>query len=192
MKKPVYLLILLTLLMGCSKVEPYYRVAQGARAYANGDYYRANIAYIEASKSLEYEHWTSYNLGTVYYALGEIGSAESEWQVAKGTLDDELGYRVFFNHGVLLFERGEYTQAYDNFRNALEIRPSGIEAKINLELTMEKMKAREGTSPETVSSQLPEETSAEIDLIMNYLKKIEGAVWESTEILESEALPRDL
>ncbi len=179
-------------LSGCSKLNPYVKVAQGGRAYANGDFQRANISYIEAGKAEEYEHWISYNLGTVYYALGETEAAESEWQVARGAQDEQLAYQVLFNYGVLLYERGAYTDAYEKFRNALEINPSGVEAKKNLELTMDRMEVSEGKRQQKTTSQLSEKTSGEIDLILNYLKNMEGEVWQSTEALQYEPLPRDL
>jgi len=188
--KPAVIFAVICVLSGCSKLAPYVRAAQGARAYANGDYQRANIAFIEAGGGEDHEHWIAYDLGTVYYALGETEAAESEWQKAQGTMDDELSYRVLFNYGVLLYERGAYEQAYEKFRNALEIHPAGVEAKINLELTIEKMEVRDTKPQQTASS--PGETGGEIDFIMNYLKKMEGEVWESTEVLEFKALPRDL
>ena len=191
LKRLALLIMCVAVLTGCGKLGPYFRVFQGAKAYANGDYQQANISYIEA-RTEDYGHWIAYNLGAVYYALGEIDAAESEWFVAQGAPDNELAYRVLYNYGVLLYERGEYARAYEKFRNALEINPSGLEAKINLELTIEKLEISEGSPEAAVSSQQDEQMSGEIDLIMNYLKKMEGAVWQSTEELEYKPLPRDL
>ncbi len=179
-------------LTGCSRLGPHIQVAKGARAYANGDFQRANIAYIEAGRTGENEHWIAYNLGTVYYALGEVEAAESEWQIAEGAQDKDLSYRALCNYGALLYERGAYTEAYEKFRNALEIKPAGLEAKKNLEITIKRMVVRENESEPVETTQLKGETDDEIDLIMNYLKKIEGEVWESTEELEYKPLPRDL
>jgi Ca-activated chloride channel family protein len=191
--KPILVLfVLISILSGCSKLTPYLRVAEGARAYASGDYQRANIAYIDAGRYEAFEEWIAYDLGAVYYALGEVDAAESEWQIAAGSGDEELLYRVFFNYGVLLFERGSYSEAYEKFRNALEINPSGVEAKKNLELAMEKMEVSEGQGAPPVVSQSDDDTSGEIDRIMNYLKKMERGVWQSTERVEYQPLPRDL
>ena len=192
LKKILLLFAVLLILTGCTKLNPYIRVAKGSRAYANGDFQRANISYIEAGKYGEYDHWISYNLGMVYYALGEVEAAESEWQIAEGAQDEELSYRVLLNYGVLLYERGAYADAYEKFRNALEINPPGVEAKKNLELTVEKMEVSEGASQPERSPGAGSDTTEEIDLIMNYLKKLEGEVWESTEVLEYTPLPRDL
>jgi tetratricopeptide (TPR) repeat protein len=192
LKRLSFILAAVWVLSSCSKLGPYVHVAEGARAYAAGDYQLANIAYIEADRSDEFEEWIAYDLGTVYYALGEVDAAESEWQIAAGTPDVELSYRVLFNYGVLLYGRGAYTEAYEKFRNALEINPAGVEAKINLELTIEKMEVSEGKSASSATPQTTGESSGEIDRIMNYLKKMEGEVWESTESLEYRPLPRDL
>ena len=192
LKRVTLLLAAVWALTSCSKLGPYLHVAEGARAYAGGDYQQANIAYIEAGRSEGFEEWIAYDLGTVYYALGEVDAAESEWRIASGTLDEELSYRVLFNYGVLLYGRGSYAEAYEKFRNALEINPSGVEAKINLELTIKKMEVSDGKSAPAAGSQTAGESNGEIDRIMNYLKKMEGEVWESTESLEYRPLPRDL
>ena len=192
LKRMSIFLAMVCLLTSCSKLASFLHVAEGARAYAGGDYQQANIAYIEAGRSNDYEEWIAYDLGTVYYALGEVDAAESEWQIAENTHDEDLSYRAHFNYGVLLYERGSYSRAYEKFRNALEINPTGVEAKINLELTIEKMEVNDGNSAPTGTSQAAGESSGEIDRIMNYLKKMEGEVWESTERLEYRPLPRDL
>jgi len=176
---------------GCAKIVPYLSVARGNHAYSNGDYQTSNIAYINAAKSEHFEEWIAYNLGTVYYALGEVEAAAREWELAGGGRDGELPYMVYFNHGVLLFERGQYEDAYEKFRNALEINPNGIEAKVNLELCIEKMELK-SQDPSLGSTALQSNTRGEIDRIMNYLQRMEGQVWDSTERIDHLPTPRDL
>ena len=175
---------------GCSRLSPYFHVAAGNHGFSGGDYQKANIAYINAGKNGTHEHMIAYNLGTVYYALGEVAAAEREWQIALGSQDEVLAYKVNFNYGVLLFERGLYEEAYEKFRNALEIRPEGVESKINLELCVERMSAQ--GSEISREAGRAEDSGGEIDRIMKYLKRIEGKVWESTEKVDYEPLPRDL
>ena len=186
-------MVFIAVFSGCSKITPYIHVARGNHDYNNGDYQSANIAYINAAKTDHFEEWIAYNLGTAYYALGEIEAAAKEWELTEGIRKGELGYMVHFNHGVLLFERGQYNNAYEKFRNALEINPNGIEAKVNLELCIEKMvlKSQEpGIGPD--HAPLQSNTRGEIDRIMNYLRRMEGQVWESTERIDQQPSPRDL
>ena len=180
-------------LASCSKIVPYLSVARGNHEYSNGDYQSANIAYINAAKSEHFDEWIAYNLGTVYYALGEVEAAAKEWDLAGGGIEGQLPYLVNFNHGVLLFDRGQYEDAYEKFRNALEINPNGLEAKVNLELCIEKMelKSQEPNLGSNYTS-LQSNTRGEIDRIMNYLRRMEGQVWDSTERIDQASIPRDL
>ena len=114
--KKVLLILCIPILAGCTRLTPYLKVATGNHKFSNGDYQAANIAFIDAGKNGTYEHWISYNLGAVYYALGEVAAAETEWQIATGTQNETLAYKVHFNYGVLLFERGLYAEAYEKFR----------------------------------------------------------------------------
>lgn len=184
-------LISLLLPTGCAKIVPYLSVAKGNHAYSNGDYQTSNIAYINAARTEHFEEWIAYNLGTVYYALGEVDAAAKEWEIAGAASEGKLPYIVFFNHGVLLFERGQYEDAYEKFRNALEINPNGIEAKVNLELCIEKMQLK-SQEPNLGPTPLQSTTRGEIDRIMNYLRRMEGRVWDSTERLNQAPTSRDL
>jgi Ca-activated chloride channel family protein len=158
----------------------------------SGNYQGANIAYIEAGKTGEKEHWIAYNLGTVYYALGESDAAEREWQIASGSRDEYLLYRAHYNLGVLYFDRGMYSLAYEHFRNALEIHPSGVQAKKNLELTIEKLDVDTRNPAGEGEAQSDGESRGEIERILNYLRRMEGEIWQSTEELDYTPLPRDL
>jgi tetratricopeptide (TPR) repeat protein len=186
------ILVVCVLLAGCSDLAPFTGVVKGNRKYAGGDYQGANIAYIEAGRSGKYEHWIAYNLGTVYYALGEAEAAEREWQIASGTQDETLLYNVYFNLGVLYYDRGLYAFAYERFRNALEINPKGVQAKLNLELSMEKLEVKDQKSQPSGDSATNGQSRGEIERILNYLRRMEGEVWESTENLDYDPLPRDL
>ena len=177
---------------GCSRLAPYARVARGNREYSGGDYQSANIAYIEAGKTEQHEMYVAYNLGTVYYALGEALAAEKEWLVASATDDPDLLYKAHYNLGVLYYDRGAYRDAYEKFRNALEINPAGLEAKLNLELTIEKLEVEGRKDAKPVDSAASGTAKGEVDRILNYLRRIEGEEWESTEDLEYTPLPRDL
>ncbi len=192
LKKSGLVLLACALLSGCAKLAPFTGVVRGNREYASGDYQNANIAYIEAGRSGEYEHWIAYNLGTVYYALGEAEAAEREWLIASGTRDEALLYQAYFNLGVLYYDRGLYSEASERFRNALEINPEGLEAKLNLELSIEKREVRDRKNGPPTESPAAGQSSGEIERILNYLRRMEGEIWESTENLEYKPLPRDL
>ena len=185
-------LVVCILLAGCSEFAPFAGVVKGNRKYASGDYQGANVAYIEAGESGTYQYWIAYNLGAVYYALGEAEAAEREWLIALGTQDEALLYNVYFNLGVLCYDRGSYAEAYESFRNALEINPNGAQAKLNLELSIRKLEVKDQKNLPAGDSANDGQSQGEIERILNYLRRMEGEVWESTENLDHSPLPRDL
>ena len=104
----------------------------------------------------------------------------------------ELLFRVLFNRGVLAYELGRYQNAYEDFRNALELNPESVEAKINLEYSLERissMSSGEGSQTEAPSSGAND--YGEVSRILNYLKRAETQVWTSTEEIKEDRNLRD-
>ena len=130
-------------LAACSRAQVYYQVASGNWAYDRGDYQEANIDYLDAGLSGLYPGYTAYDLGNVYHALGEGEAAAAEWAKAERSGDPALKEPTLFNEGILAYEIGHYRVAYEAFRRALEIDPSDISAKIDLELAYQKMRTQE-------------------------------------------------
>lgn len=138
-------LVALLALSGCSSGREYYEVAAGNWAFGRGDYQEANIDYFDALRSGRYPDYIAYDLGNVYHALGEGAAAGKEWAKAERSTDATLKEATLFNLGVLAYEEGRFRSAYDSFRRALVMDPADIEAKIDLELAYEKMRAEEAT-----------------------------------------------
>jgi tetratricopeptide (TPR) repeat protein len=186
-KRILIIVVIVFFLSSCGKAVPFFKVAQGNHAFTKGDYQEANIAYIKAAASEYYQSWIAYNLGTVYYALGESEAAEIEWNIAAETDSPELLFRVLFNRGVLAYELGQYQNAYEDFRNALELNPASVEAKINLEYSLERISSvSAGEGNQTEASSTGANDNGEVSRILNYLKRAENQVWISTEEIQED------
>lgn len=167
-------------------------MVRGTNSFNRGDYQTANIRYLQVPSEIGLEPWVAYNLGVVYFSLGEVKAAEREWNQAIEGESQNLLYRSYFNRGVLYYVSGLYDDAYRDFRKALEIYPAGKEAKINLEFCLEKISAK--AQAETLAPDLSQpvgSNSGEIDRILNYLRGVEEQVWQSTEQIEEVADPQD-
>ena len=133
------ILVFLLIISSCSNSQVYIDVIEGNYAFSRGEYQEANLAYLNVKEVDPYSEYISYNLGNVYYALGEIDSAFEEWRSIDDKAKTEITVRGLFNTGVLLFELSRYEEAYKTFRDVLELEPSHINAKINLEYCIQKM-----------------------------------------------------
>jgi len=90
-----------------------------------------------------------------------------------------LKFSLLYNKGYLEFQEGNYELAYNHFRQALMLMPSNIKAKINLELSLNKMSAAtynqapDKSSDESGSSGESDETTR----ILEYIRQKEAMTW---------------
>lgn len=174
-------------LASCGFGEPHVSVLQGNYASGQGRFQRATVEYLEALEAGQHTPWILYNLGNSYHSLGENEAALEMWNAALASQDPELMYRAGFNRGVLFYEQGRFQEAYSEFRYALVINSSSIAAKVNLELTVQKLQAgaaAEGGRPaatgeggETTSG----DPSAETLRVLNYIRRKEANRWRSQD-----------
>ena len=186
MAKYILILTIGFVFTGCGVVEPYWSVLRGNYSFSRGEYQTAIVRYFEALDHGHSTPWILYNLGNVYYALGETEAALRTWYDIEQFDDVQIRFGVSFNRGVLFFEMGRYADAYAEFRRALRLAPSDVDAKINVELAFQRMTAGEQAqavrSSETQSR--PEVSGEESVRILEYMRRREGRQWIATDAIE--------
>ena len=190
----IFITVLVLLVSGCADPGVFYSVWNGNNDFARGDYQSANIAYLRALQGGVYSDYISYNLATVYYALGEAPAAMAEWENSSRSLDDDVLFRTVYNRGVLNFELGRYTEAFEDFKNALIINPGDMDAKINLEYSLRRMSANNNPVESSASSATNSdsgETSDEIRRVLQFIKRKDSSTWQPVEEQEVEKGVRD-
>ncbi len=170
-------LAMFLLLSGCESPETHFAVLQGNYVFARGEYPQATFSYLEALSGGRWGSRIHYNLGNVYYELGEEAAAFKEWEVALSGQDPALDFRIAFNRGVLLYEQARYQEAYDAFRRALSINSSSIDAKINLEHSLRKItrgRQEQQIEPATGGGS----SSGESERILDYVRRSKQTKWK--------------
>jgi tetratricopeptide (TPR) repeat protein len=168
------------LLGSCSLLEPGFSVLKGNYAYQQGNYQKALLHYLEEEKQGNHKERILFNIGTIYYALGEGLPALELWKLSDSTLDEEVLFAAGFNSGVVLYQSGRFLEAYYAFRRALELKPGSLESKKNLELVLERLEAESRTPDTRASSDAPEVTD-DARRILQYIKRKEGSRWNTKE-----------
>lgn len=174
-------LFLAILCTGCGFKEPLIEVLDGNYRYMRGDYAGATISYIKALEKKSYSEWIYYNLGNVYNALGETDAAVEELLRATKTEYQEVLFRTHFNLGNIYFSLGKYEKAIDQYKQALKANQKEIDAKINLELAVEKMEKEKSIEQHQslIKKQSDSFENTEINNILEYIKEREALVWKS-------------
>lgn len=174
--------VIMLLLSGCTDAGNYIKVTRGNFSFGQGEYEIANIDYLHALDKESHADIINYNLGNVYYALGEPAAAQEEWTKAENTGNELLLFDIYFNLGVLQYDLGEYGKAYSNFKQALIINPHEIDAKKNLELCLQKMQGKGITGSDIIKNEtgdLLESEDDEIRRILEFVRRKEAG-WLTT------------
>lgn len=176
---PVILTVLF--LSSCNALEPGMSVLVGNYSYQVGEFQQATINYLKGLESQRYKEWIYYNMGNVYFSLGEAGAALDVWANVELTEDSNLRFRLNFNKGVLFYQLGKFNDSYAMFKEALKAEPSSIDAKINLELTLGKLAVPAVENAEGSSGGGSSINPVETERMLEYIKRKEGELWFSTE-----------
>ena len=191
-KNAGFLSILLCVFLfgSCSKIQGKLLIMEGNFYNARGFYTEAISSYL---KALNYEApYAEYGLGSAYFALEEGSAALDRYNSAVKGIEEqkpenhaELRYRIYYNTGIIHFEKGNFEDAAEAFRDALKVDGSRIEAKRNLELSLLTI-TRTPSAPQSVSSLKEDENSREASkgssaVLFEYLKTKEQDRWKSRE-----------
>jgi Ca-activated chloride channel homolog len=188
-----FLISVIFMLSSCGAVEPHFSAGMGNYAYSRGDFQKANIYYLRAYESGTYQEWIAYNLGNVYAALGEYEAAAAEWGKGLSSENEDLLFHLSFNRGVLAYEQAGYEEAFDLFKRALLLRPSSMEAKINLEHTLDKLEGRNPAMGKSREARPIEERQVEddVDRMLEYIRRKEAHRWAPADEEEKKRDSRD-
>lgn len=173
----------------CSNSTPSVKVLTGNMSYARGQYQKSILQYLGADDTVKAgKDVVYYNLANVYYALGEGDAALRSWAEAENNTDDkDILFRVAFNRGVLYYHWGRYDEAYRSFRRALIIKPSDIDAKINLEDSLSRV--RSAVQQNSTAGQSPEgDGDKDSRHLLDYIRRKEADAWSVQTTDEGESV----
>ena len=134
-----------------------------------------------------------YDLGTAYVMLGEDAAALEQFNSISEEAPANVRYSAFYNAGVLAWRNSDFDEAKDYFKKALEIDSSRVDAKINLELSMQQSQAK-GHQNQSNQIQASQEESSPQNLekaVFEHIKENDQKQWKNSESENSSNLAED-
>jgi len=174
-------------LVSCSDWGDGWDIIQGNAAFQRGDFQKASLSYLATLGTGDSRDVVNYNLGNVYNALGETNTALSVWARIVRPGSEELAYRLAFNKGYLLYQRGQYDQAVQEFRTALLMKPSSLDAKRNLEICLLKTQNFGSALPARARTADHTEPGETQKALLDYINRLEGTRWKANNRPDSTA-----
>jgi tetratricopeptide (TPR) repeat protein len=182
---------------GCS--DSTSDILKGTFAFAKKQYSKAVSYFHTAQETAEKNgneqklSYTLYDLGTAYSLLGEEDAAMEKFSQIPVDAPVSVLYGAYYNAGVLAHKNEDYEHAVEYFKKALEVDSTRVDAKINLELSIQSIEVNvQHNQSQAVPS--AEDNSINQDLekaIFERIKENDQKQWKNSEQNQSEALADD-
>jgi tetratricopeptide (TPR) repeat protein len=151
-------------------------VLRGNHSFANGDYGQAIIDYMKARDDRPDAPVVDYDLGNVYYALGETEPAVRALSRSIQGEGQELRFRAHFNLGGIYYDLGRYEDAVAQYVEALRVYPVDVDAKVNLELSLKRLQSGSGEQPAPQSKSEPSRSTQQV---LDLAREKERTLWSA-------------
>ncbi|MCR4953271.1 MAG: VWA domain-containing protein [Treponema sp.] len=191
------LLVIPFFICGCSKKNK--DVLMGTYAYTQQQYQHSISLFMQALEDSKAEEnqkaidFCLYDIGTAYLKLEEDSAALEKFSKISEDAPNNLKYRAYYNAGIIAHQNSDYEKAADFFRKALQADNSKIDAKINLELSIQQQEVNVKNN-QNQSTPASEEKSRNSDLekaVFERIKENDRRQWKSSESSQEKNLSDD-
>lgn len=174
------------------------KVLLGTYEWHKKNYRKAVAMYLSVVEKADEEkkqtlNYSLYDLATAYSMSGEENAALERYSQISSDAPQLVRYNAYYNAGIIAHNQGNFDSASEYFRKALEIDNTRLEAKINLELSIQMTEAQ---SRQKESEILPahEEKEHNQDLentVFQHIKENDKKQWKNSESNQQQNLSED-
>jgi len=123
------------------------KVLLGTYEWHKKNYRKAVAMYLSVVEKADEEkkqtlNYSLYDLATAYSMSGEENAALERYSQISSDAPQLVRYNAYYNAGIIAHNQGNFDSASEYFRKALEIDNTRLEAKINLELSIQMTEAQ--------------------------------------------------
>ena len=140
-----FLYVLLALpFLGWTFLDPVAKKnEEGNALFEKGEYEAALRRYLEAQQEGRARPELHFNAGDALYKQEKYAEAMQEMGRATEGTHPDMSAAAHYNLGNALFRQEKFQEAVGAYKKSLELKPDDIDAKINLELALEKLKQQQ-------------------------------------------------
>lgn len=202
----IFSLISIMTLSGCSSDKPEktsgtsesVKILRGTWEWHKKNYRKAVSFYLDVAQNTAPEknqtiNYSLYDLAQAYSMTGEDKAALERYAQISSDAPAIVRYKAYYNAGIIACNNGDFEGATSYFRKALEIDSSRIEAKINMELSIQ-MTAAESKQNESQALPASQENQHNQDLentVFNHIKENDKRQWKNSESNQAQNLSDD-
>ncbi len=137
-------IVALFIASGTARASSYQTMKQGTEAYQQGNYDESLSRFQEGRIESPDDPGVRFNLSSAQYQTNKLDEAAKGFEaIISQSNDPKLKQKAFYNLGNTAFRQGNFQASADNYRKALELDPSDLDAKQNLEFVLKKLEKKE-------------------------------------------------
>lgn len=183
---------------GCS--DSTGNVLKGAFAFAQKQYSQAAAYFNMANEAAQQKensqavNYTLYDLGTSYSLLGEDEAAMEKYNQIAADAPDSIRYGAWYNAGIIAHKNEDYEHAIEYFKKALEADSTRVDAKINLELSIQNVEVNVKHNQSNAVPSTEDNTQNNHDMekaVFERIKENDKKQWKNSESVQSQNLAED-
>ncbi|MFA6936811.1 MAG: VWA domain-containing protein [Treponema sp.] len=179
----------LFLLAGCSgRFNDGALILQGKIAWNRKNYQQSVACFLQASEDAslrndqEYEEYAIYGLASTYLMQNETDAALARFDQIAPNAPDSVRFAVMYNSGIIAHRKGDYHSAELFFKDALKIDSTNINAKINLELSLQQNSVKANSENQNMFSVSTElENDSLENAIYNTIRENDKNQWKNQQ-----------
>ena len=193
----VLTILIVLCLTGCDNSTS--DVLQGSFAFAQKQYSKAVTFFHSAEESArkkedsQFLDYTIYDLGTAYSLMGEDEAALEKFYLISEDAPAAIRYSAWYNAGIIAHKNKDYENAAEYFKKALEADSTRLEAKINLELSIQSIEVNvQHSQSQAVPSVDDNQDIQNMEkAVFERIKENDRKQWKSSETNQSQNLADD-
>ena len=185
-------------LTGCS--DTTVDILKGSFAFAQKQYSKA-VAYFNSANQAakqkgnqEAMQYALYDLGTAYSLLGEDDAAMEKYFELDQEAPASIRYGAYYNAGIIAHKNEDYEHAIEYFKKALEADSTRLDAKINLELSIQSVEVNVQHNQSNAVPAGEDRNLNNQDLekaVFERIKENDQKQWRNSESTQSQNLAED-
>ncbi|MBO4319029.1 MAG: VWA domain-containing protein [Treponema sp.] len=178
------------LFTGCSDdISDGAKILSGKLNWNRKKYQESVASFMIVSENAEergdssVKDYALYNLATTYLMQNENEAAEKRYSEISPDADDKIRFSTLYNLGILSHRNGDYAKAADYFKKALLVDSTNINAKINLELSLNEVETHAQVQEQVLTpvTQNNDEPSAGENSLYSTIREDEQNRWKNQQ-----------
>ena len=184
----------------CSCSDSTGDVLKGTFAFAQKHYSKAVSSFNLArekerqkDKDSQIIDYVTFDLATAYSLLGEDEAAMEKYFEINPDAPAAVRYGAYYNAGIIAHKNEDYEHAVEYFKKALEVDSTRLDAKINLELSIQSVEVnvRHSQSQATPTAEENGDNKDMEKAVFERIKENDQKQWKNSEVNQAQNLSED-